>query len=336
LTYNFTMSLIDQFRDPSLAVLVRLVADRPAVEDLVKEAEVLPEELDTLPDTAFSWPEKRAFPIHSAEHTAMSRVYRENFRGAVPAHVDATLKEACEIYGLEDSLFDRTKIAALPDDPEDYLLPGMKRLPVRTAAQVKLAEEKLIAGYQKLSVEHRAQACKRLVDKAAALNVKLDPLMHKLAGFTVSSTAILKDWIEARKEASAEPYKAAFQKIADGLKGLPAEIRDREALVKIAEVVAELDKKAGLVKFYDRKLPDPMMSVFNTTKVAGHGVDLGGKFVSMDRLASYPSTFYGDVLGDDLVREASDGRGGMDPHKLAAILETLPRDMKMMLGQQMR
>jgi len=331
------MSLIDQFRDPSMAVLVRLVADRPAVADFVKEAEVQPEDLETLPDTAFAWPEKRAFCIVSPEHAAMSRVYRENYRGPVPPHVDATLKEACEVYSIPESLFDRAKLAAVPDDPEDYLLPEMKRLPVRTAEQVKLAEEKLIAGYQKLSVEHRAQACKRLVDKAASMNVKLNPLMHKLAGFTVASTSIMKDWIEARKEAAQAPeHKAAFQKIADGLKGLPAEIRDRDSLVKIAEVVAELDKKAGLVKFYDRKLPDPMLSIFNTEKIAGHGVDLGGKFVSMDRLASYPSTFYGDVLGDDLVREASDGRGGMDVHKLAAILETLPRDMKAMLGQQMR
>jgi len=232
MSYNSGMSLIDQFRDPSLAVLVRLVADRPAVADFVKEAEVLPEELDTLPETAFAWADKRAFCIASPEHTAMSRVYRENYRGAVPAHVDATLKEACEVYGIEESLFARTKLAALPDDPEDYLLPDMKRIPVRTADQVKLAEEKLIAGYTKLSVEHRAQACKRLVDKAAALNVTLNPLMHKLAGFTVSSTKIMKDWIEARKEASVDPeHKAAFQKIADGLKGLPAEIRDRESLI---------------------------------------------------------------------------------------------------------
>jgi len=47
-----------------------------------------------------------------------------------------------------------------------------------------------------------------------------------------------------------------------------------------------------------------------------------------------------DVLaircGDDVVREASDGRGGLDPQKLAVILETLPRDMKLLLSQQMR
>lgn len=330
------MKVTDQLRDPALARLVRLVANRPKVAELVKEADILPEELETLPDEAFAWPEKRAFPLHSKEHAAMSRLYREDYRGDVPGHVDARIKEACDVYGLDEGLFERTKIAAVQDDPEDYLLPDLKRLPCKTAEQVKLAEEKLVAGYKKLSVEHRAMACRRLVDKAAAFNVQLHPLMHKLAGFTVTSTATLTTWLEARKEAAPVEFKDAFQKLADATKKLPREIRNRADQVKLAEVISELDQKAGLARHYDRRLPDPLQTVFNTEKVAGSGVDLNGKFVPMARLASYPSSFYGDVLGDDLVREASDGRGGIDPHKLAAILETLPRDMKGILAQHMR
>src|SRR5262249_7012522 len=102
------------------------------------------------------------------------------------------------------------------------------------------------------------------------------------------------------------------------------------------EALDELDRKAGLERHYDRRLLDPLLTVFNTEKVAGPGVQLGGKFVPLTRLASYPATFYGDVLGDDIIREASDGRGGVDAHKLATILETLPRDMKMMLAQHIR
>ena len=330
------MNIIDQFHDPSLAVLVHLVADRPKVAALVSDFDVNPDELDTLPASAFAWPEKRAFPIFSREHAACSRVYRENM-SSVPAHVDQTLKEACEVYGIDESIFTREKRAAAFDDPEDYLLPDLKRLKVTNAEQVKVAEEKLVNGFQKLSVEHRAMACKRLVDKAAAYGAKLHPLMHKLAGFTVSTTAVLKDWIEARKEAAEAPeHKAAFSKLASALKGQPAEVRNREQLIKMAEIITELDKKAGLERYYGKKLLDPLLSVFNTNKIAGQGVDVGGKFMSLERLASYPGTFYGDILGEDIVREASDGRGGMDPHKLAAIIETLPRDMKNLLGQQMR
>ena len=254
----------------------------------------------------------------------------------VPPHVDDALKVACDVYGLSDEIFAREKAAAEPEDPADYLLPEMRRLPVRSAEEVKQAERTLLAGYQKLAFEHRAEACKRLVDRAAAHGVALDPLMHKLAGFTVSSTQTVKDWLGARREAAPPAYKEAFQKLADALAGQPAEVRDRAALVRLAEVIGELDKKAGLARHYDRRLPDPLQTVFNTTKVAGHGVELGGRFVPMQRLAEYPASFYGDVLGDDVVREAADGRGGLDPHKLAMILETLPRDLKSALARQMR
>lgn len=331
------MSVIDQLRDPTLARLVRLVANRPKIAELVKEADVLPEELDTLPNHAFAWEEKRAFPIHTPEHTAMSRLYREDHRGPVPRAVDDRLKEASDIYGLDEKLFDKVKVAAVADDPDDFLLPEQKRLPVKTAAQVKVAEEKLLAGYQKLSVESRALACKRLLEKAAQFNVTLNPLMHKLAGYTVTSTEKLASWLEARKEAAKEPvFKDAFQKLADATKQLPVEVRNREDQIKLAQVISDLDVKAGLVRHYDRRLPDPLQTVFNTDKIAGLGVDLNGRFVSMSRLASYPSTFYSDALGPDLVREASDGHGGIDPQKLAAIIETLPRDMKSVLSRVMQ
>lgn len=330
------MKIIDQFHDPSFAVLVHLVADRPKVASLVGDADIDDAELATLPDSAFAWPEKRAFPVHSKEHTILSRVYRENMP-AVPVYVDEALKEACDIYGIGEDIFARQKQAAVEDNLDDYLLPDLKRLPVRSAEGVKVAEEKLLAGYTKLSVEHRAMACKRLMDKAAAFGVPLHPQMHKLAGFTVTTTDDLYRWIEARSEAAKAPeHKVAYQKLAHEVRRLPAELRDRPTQLKLADIIDELDKKAGLSRYYDRKLPDPLQTVFNTDKLAGSGVDLNGKFVPTTRLASYPSSFYADVLGEDLVREASDGRGGVDPYKLATILETLPRDMKGELARHMR
>lgn len=335
MAYNWDM--VDQYRDPALAVLVRLVEGRPKLAAAISDAEIEPNDLDTLPTSAFAWPEKRAFPVHTREQTILSRVYRENATN-VPAHVDAALKEASELYDVDETLFTRPKVAAAFDNPEDYLIPDRKILPVRNAEQVKLAEEKIVnGGYVKLAAETRALVCTRLMQKAAQFGVTLKPTTHKLAGFTVTSTKILRDWLGARSEAASDPqHKEAFDKLAAAVSKLPAELRNRDDQVKLAEVIHELDKKAGLVRHYDRKLPDPMMTVFNTDKVAGHGVDLGSKFVSMDRLAAYPASFYGDVLGDDLVREASDGRGGMDPYKLSAILNTLPMDMKNVLAQQMR
>lgn len=330
------MAIIDQYTDSTFAYLYHLVKDRPQLEEYIKEAEVHESEASTLPDTAFAWPEKRAFPIHTKESTTLSSIYRENVSD-VPSYVDDTLKVARDIYGIDDAVFARPKLAAVEDLPDDYLLPELKKIRVKTAADVKTAEKVLLRDYTKLSVMNRATACVNLVKKAEEFKVELASPIQKLAGTTISSTKILVDWLEARREATPrEIYKVAFQKLADGVKKMPAEIRDRDVLVKLADSISELDEKAGLTKFYDRKLPDPMNTVFNTDKTASSGVDLNGKYVSAVRLASYGQDFYNDMLGEDLVSEASDGSGGLDPQKLATILETLPRDLKAILANQIR
>jgi len=329
------MFVVDQFSDPVMAHLVRRVADRPKLAAAIGDIDVDPDERAALPDTAFAWPEKRAFPVHSREHAMLSCAYREGVAD-VPAYVDRALKEACEVYRIDEGLYTRPKVAAAPIPADDYLLPDIRRLRVVDAEGVKVAEERLRNEGQKLSVPHRALASRRLVEKAAFFGVNVRPEIHKMAGMVVTSRQPLVDWLEARREAAPIEHKDGYQKLANTVKHMPTELRDRTAQVKLAEAIEELDALAGLDRFYGKKLPDPLMTVFNTAKVAGAGVTLAGRFVPMDRVASYPTTFYSDVLGPDIVREASDSSGQMDHHRLAAVLETLPVDMQRMLSSQMR
>ncbi len=329
------MFVVDQFSDPVMAHLVRRVADRPKLAAAIGDFDVDPAERDQLPNGAFAWPEKRAFPIHSREHAMLSRAYREGLPD-VPDYVDKALKEACEVYQIDDDLYARPKVAAAPPSADEYLLPDIRRLRVKEASDVKVAEERLRNEGSRLSVPHRALASRRLVEKAAFYGVQLRPEIHKMAGMVVTARGPLVDWLEARREAAPVEHKAGFDKLAAAAKRLPAELRDREQQVKLAEAIGELDELAGLDRHYGKRLPDPLMTVFNTQKIAGPGVTLAGRFVPMDRVASYPSTFYSDVLGPDIVREASDGTGQLDPYKLAAVLGTLPIDMQRMLSAQMR
>jgi hypothetical protein len=329
------MPVVDQSTDPTMAALMRRLEDRPKLAAAVMDVDVDPAALTGLPDDAFAWPEKRAYPIHDAGHALISRVYREGVEG-VPAYVDRALKEACEVYGVDEDLLARPKIAAAPPPADDYLLPSIRRLLVKDASQVKTAEERLRTEGKRLTLEHRAQASARLVQKAAFFGVGLRPDTHKMAGLTITNTRELADWLEARCEAAPVAHKEGFQKLANEVRGMPAELRDRRTQVKLAEAIQELDSLAGLEHHYDRRLPNPMMTVFNTEKVAGSGVMLAGRFVPMDRLAAYDSNFYADALGPDFVREASDATGFMDPHKLAMVLGTLPMDMQRMLSAQIR
>ena len=171
--------------------------------------------------------------------------------------------------------------------------------------------------------------------KAANYGVSLRPETLKMAGVAVTDRQTLVDWLEARDEAAPAEHKDGYRKLAGAASRLPTELRDREVQVKLAEAIQELDESAGLDRHWGRRLLDPVLTVFNT-KTAGPGVTLAGRHIPMARLAAYPSSFYSDVLGPDIVREASDGAGQFDPYKLAAVLGTLPVDMQRVLSAQMR
>lgn len=329
------MAVVDQFSDPVMAHLVRRVSDRPKLAAAIQDFDVDRDEQDTLPASAFAWSEKRAFPIHSREHAMLSRVYREGVPH-VPAHVDRALKEACEVYGVDDDLYARPKVAAVVESSDAFLLPDIRRIRVTEASHVKLAEEKLRNEGKNLSIEHRALASRRLVEKAAFYGVNVRDEIRKMAGLTVTDRQPLVDWLDARREAAPIEHKDGYQKLANAAKRMPMEMRDRQEQIKLAEAIGEMDELSGLDRYYDRKLPDPLMTVFNSSKVAGQGVTLAGRFLPIERVASYPSTFYSDILGPDIVREASDTSGHMDHQRLAMVLETLPVDMQRMLSAQMR
>jgi hypothetical protein len=333
--YNSYMPVVDQFSDPVMAHLVRRVTNRPKLAAAVSEIDVDRNEANALPDSAFAWPEKRAFPVHSREHTMLSRVYREDATG-VPAYVDKALKEACDVYGIDEGLYTRDKVASAPLSPEAYLLPDLRRLRVTEKGHVKEAEDKLRNEGSKLTIEHQALASRRLVEKAAFYGTGVSVDTYKTAGMTVTDKGPLVDWLEARREAAPELHKDGYQKLANAAKKMPAESRDRAEQIKLAEAIGDLDAMSGLDRYYNRKLPNPLMTVFNSAKIAGAGVNLAGKFVPVEHLAALGPAFFSDVLGPDIVREASDMSGQMDPHKLAQVIDTLPADMKRVLAQNMR
>lgn len=295
-------------------------------------------ELESLPDDAFAWPEKRAYPVHSREHAMLSRAYRSGIGGQAPAYVDATIKEALAVYGVDEETFARTKVAAAPpvDDASDYLLPDIKRLRVTEPGHVKTAADRLTEEGGRLSPGHRVLAGSRLVEKAAFFGVRVSDEIRKMAGMVATSTPVLVDWLEARSQAAPVSFREGYIKLAAEVRRLPNELYDQKIQSRLASAIEELDELAGLDQQWGRRLPDPHATVFNTTKVAGPGVTLAGQFIPMERMAAYPSSFYADALGPDIVREATDRSGQLDVQKLAAVLGTLPIDMQRALVSCMR
>lgn len=333
------MRITDQFSDPAYGTLVALLTEAPALEAYVKEAELDTKEAEALPDTAFAWPEQRKFPIHTPQHVALSYAYAKHAH-VLPAPVKQALHDALEVHGLsaESELFRTpgTKEAEASSD-EDWLLPEHHLFPCKTAAELERSERLVLDNLQKLDLPSRATACGNLVKRAGELGVKLNPHIERLAGFVVSSTKVARQWLEARAAAlppEAESYKLAYLTLAEGLKGQPPELRDRPALLKLASAIGELDEKSGLTRHYDRRLPDALQTVFNTTKQASATVDLGGRSVSLEQLAALPPKVWEDLGGPELYREVAPG-GQVDPQALAQVVDTLPLDLKHTLAAQL-
>lgn len=329
----------DQFHDPSYAMLYHLLEHRPEVANFVKHAELDDTAAEQLPASAFAWPERRLFPIDSAENTVLSSLYREKV-AAVPAEVDELLKRAQEIYDVKDLLVrsrEQEKIAqeAQPQEEPIFLLPRLGRLRVKTAEDVKIAEGLLLEQYPKLSIEDRAEGFINLVKTARDKGVKLEPKTHQMAGMTVCTTKVAMDFIEARRCATKEPlFQQAYEKLASAFRARGEFIQDRDELIKVADAIARVDNMAGIQGHYDKRLPDPIQTVFNTTKLAEETIDIAGRPIELSKLAAMPATFWEDVVGPDLVKEITDASGNVDAVKLGQVLPTLPLDLKLILKNQ--
>jgi hypothetical protein len=346
------------------------------------------------------------------------------------------------------------------DDPEEQVRTAAfeidherSRLPLGNEGQIKVAEYVLKRDYQMLPLEKRADAFSRLAMAARAKDIDLEPLTMKMAGMTICSTQVLRDWLGARASATeklartalynpfsssgpgfsevaafnsnpanwfndklspttlqnaaqasgqqlqpqqqpqkvafnagatyidhgqgkyvpimgvteggynlgapvgalpegkrsiglpkyqqaakslaaaqqAQKVAAAFDKLAHDLQKSPPYIQDRQSLVKLAAAIDTLDRLAGLEQHYDRKLPDPLQTVFNTEKTAMEMVDVAGMQVPVETLMQLPPQIWEQVDMPELAEVAQAG----DPALFKQVFDTMPLDIKVVLQAQL-
>ena len=315
--------LTDQNCDPSFRKLASILKGYSAeVAELIKTASVDPEICSSLPDTAFADQNGRRFPINSAADASLSYLYAS--QEGVPESIKLAVQGALNLYGVT---IPTVKVAAAPDE-KFYLLPNQKRWAVENVETVKLAAA-AIERESALPVTERVSAAVRLMTKAAQLNVPVSATIEKLAGCVRSDLNITREWLEARSMAASSPeYTNAYRAMADKLATVKlAESTDRSSLIKLAQAISDLDEKADVVKYYNRALPDPVLTVFNTTKLAREEVNVAGRPVEMAQLLSVPSDLYGDIFGSEFESDIS-SNGDIDPDALGRELPTMPRDLQ--------
>jgi hypothetical protein len=323
-------NITDQYHgDPTYAELYVLARTRPLVREMLKTASFNKEGVEDLPSSVFAWEAERRFPVHTKEDTIASVLYRSKLGSDVPKYVDEKLAKAVEIHQIDEHIFATTKLAATTEPV--YALPEDKRLPLNNPGQIKVAEHVLLRDFERLPLEKRADTFSRLAIAARKHEIELQPLTQKMAGMTISNTATLRKWLEARATVTQEKISAAFDTLADGLANAPEHIQDRTSLVKLASTIDQLDRKAGLNKYYDRKLPDPLQTVFNTEKIAMEMVDVAGMQVPVETLMQLPPEIWEQVDAPELAELAQAG----DPVTFKQVFDTMPLDIKVVLQGQL-
>ena len=329
------MNSINITNDPAFSNLCALSARYPRLVEFAKTAELSPEEFSDLPEGAFAWPEKRAFPIHTKEHAAISTVYARHAE-SLPDHVQDNLKFACEAYSIPPDVFVEAETKTASD--VYWLLPEDKRFRVTSASDVMFAQDALEKRAYVLTEEQRAEAYLNLVKAAEIYGVTVRDEMQKFAGQTLTNTDILSDWLDARGAAArgigSDKVAVVFESMGETYRNLGQYIALRDDQVKLAQSIDKLDKLAGLEPFIGKSIPNPILTVWNTNKIAAQQLAINGMYFDKNMLASLPLSFWNDALGPDFVSEFAPG-GQVDPALLEQVLQTLPADMKATLVTQL-
>lgn len=326
---------LDLYSDLGYPVLQDLFVRHPAAAEFVKEAE-FEDYREEIPKTAFAWPGAQAFPVHTPAHAVVSRLYLKVAEN-VPAPVVNAVKSACDMFELDDALFEEvaTKQAAFSD--EECLFPEEQSFPIRNAEEVKLASQYLAPQMAKLYPEDRSSVAVKLAAAAELYQVNIAPVFYQYAGATHTKVATLSNELAARAGAATDPaVRQKFLMLKQAVESDPKALRQPSVRASLYHAVMSLDKQAALEEHYDRRIRPAALAVFNTEKTAAaDDINLGDIVISATELAQLGPKFFADALGEDVVRDIAP-TGEVDPSALADLLATLPADFKTNLANAVR
>ena len=326
--------MLDQNTDTTLHILHRILTDNPGIKGHIKSASVGEEVREALPVSSFADKDNRLFPIHTRAHAVLSKAYTIKQADIAP-HIISNIDNALAIHGVDSSVFKTTvtKVAS-QQQSKNFILPSKRALNIKKASDIKVAEERLLQIKSKLTPEELSEGAMRLFKAAAFFNEDISSDTAQLAGLTRCDLEKAAEWVDARVNvAKTDKQKDLYSKVATALR--TSQDATRDDLVKVAGLLDKLDSMNDLKRFYNKYIPTPLMTIFNTKTAMENCVYINGKELPIDRLQAMDPKTIGDIVGDDIIPEITDGGGNIDVDKFSEIVDTLPKDMKDLLVKKL-
>lgn len=321
--------IVDQNNDITFSRLRNVVHTYPNIKPYIKKAAVGEEYRSSLPRDSFADKSNKRFPLASAADAILSKAYATKVAN-LASHIMQEIDTALALYSVPTDVFEITKQASTVEEQPVYLIESQSKLPIYSHTSTKIAEQRLLANKRLLKPSTMSEAATKLIKHARSRGDNVSEEVLKYAGLVQSNPDFLTTWLEARSTKSKqENTKVAYAKLAEVTKNIGSSVT-REELIKLANTISQLDRDAGMERYYNKKLPDPISTVFNTKVAMQPMLSLGSKDVPLEKLLSISPAMYGDLLGSDIVEEISKD-GELIPENLVDIFETLPRDMKKLL-----
>ena len=270
-----------------------------------------------------TWASARYFSKHASE---------DQYRG-IKADIEYNLQKAASVYGITEDvakvLTHSEAVKQASDSDYGWVHDGVKKYPMFDAEGVKLAAAYFEENKYKYPFAMRNEIAKNILRKAAEFYVNdLPDGIRKSAGHGLARPDDVINELVIRSELCSDPDTGiGLAKMAEYVAEHGAECL-AGATEKIAELVEDADVIENWRGRYGKDMTAPedflfAMDVKQAEAVLNDVIELGGKALSLSKLAELPDDVFDNVLGDGFAESVKEA-GIIDPQKLGEALAARP------------
>ena len=345
-----TAQILDPASDVTREELARL-CKLYSFPDFVKQADLSqtmnPENVAV---TTYADPVRHKYACHTAAATWLSSLYfhekKAEYHPKDRSRIEQRLEHYVDYWRIRPAYDDVVKKASeltsqeLPESAYAYVWAGddghkERFLPLTSTQNIKAAAEWLFAYRDSLPFRDRHVIAKKILEKAAAsgasFGVELNSFVEKQAGHGIPDPAeISRMLVQRAKLCKNAEHRDQINQLAETVRGQSRVALQPDQLVKLAETVDMIDHAIHLNGKYTDTIQRPEDVIFKVTytKAASDRDALctlqTGNVYEKDQLAKLAKEDVEEIFGNDFAAEVSRGLE-VDPEKMAAVAETLPR-----------